>query len=169
MSLSLLANIPLGESCAVISISSPGNIPYVEFPPCTLRLTFSDLENPGRNGSMLDKLFLALDAGPAGRLGESYWRYRSEVKQAVVPFRRSHAISIYRFIQQVPDTVKTLYIHCDFGKSRSPAVALAIQHLFGCEILFKELKIAPNKFVTGVFAATQSREGWVSRQLTPVT
>jgi len=161
MSLSRLGNIRLGNRCAVISISSPGNIPYVDFPPHSLQLTFSDLENPGKHGTMLDKLAMALGKGPAGWLGEMYWRYRSEVKQAVVPFRRFLAVSIYHFVAQLPASIETLYIHCDFGKSRSPAVAVALQQLFGFELVFKEQNIAPNTYVTGVFTDVQARHGWV--------
>ncbi len=164
MSLSRLGNIPLGERCAVISISSPGNIPYVDFPTHTLQLTFSDLENPGKFGSILDRLMMALGNGPAGRFGEAYWRYQSEVKQAVVPFRRCHAVSIYHFVASLPASIETLYIHCDFGKSRSPAVAFALQRLFGCQLVFKEQNIAPNTFVTGVFAEVQARLGWAIHQ-----
>lgn len=148
----------------MISISSPGNIPYVDFPPHTLQLTFSDLENPGKHGAMLDKLFMALGKGPAGRLGELYWRYRNEVKQAVVPFRRCHAVSIYQFVTQLPESIETLYIHCDFGKSRSPAVGVALQRLFGCEVVFKEQNVAPNTFVTNVFADAQAHQGWALHQ-----
>lgn len=161
MSLSRLGNIPLGERCAVISISSPGNLPYVDFPTHTLQLTFSDLENPGKHGSILDRLIMAF---PAGRFGEAYWRYRSEVKQAVVPFRRCHAVSIYHFVERLPASIETLYIHCDFGNSRSPAVAFALQRIFGCELVFKEQNIAPNSFVTGVFADAQARQGWAMHQ-----
>jgi hypothetical protein len=164
MSLSRLGNIRLGDRCAVISISSPGNIPYVDFPPHTLQLTFSDLENPCKHGTMLDKLFMALGKGQAGQLGELYWRCRNEVKQAVVPFRRCLAESIYHFVAHLPASIETLYIHCDFGKSRSPAVGVALQRLFGCEVVFKEQNVAPNTFVTKVFADVQARYDWVKHQ-----
>lgn len=151
LSLSRLSNLVLDDTCAVISINSPGNEPFVDFQEHTLKLWFSDLDDPASAGTILDKLFIAMKYKLLSPFSEAYWHHRSQRKRAVVPFRYSQAALICQFIKTLPDTCQKLYIHCDYGKSRSVAVGKTLHQLFGIPVAFKEPDVNPNKLVTKVF------------------
>lgn len=151
LSLSRLSNLDLDNTSAVISINSPGNEPFIDFQEHTLKLWFSDFDDPASVGTALDKLFMAIHHRLISPLAEVYWHHRSQKKRAVVPFRDTHVEMICQFIKTLPDTCQKLYIHCDYGKSRSVAVAKELHLLFGIPVVFMEADVNPNKLVTKTF------------------
>ena len=63
-----------------------------------------------------------------------------------VLFSEKDAENIIDFVENLPEKVETLYVHCFLGKSRSPAVVKAICEKIGLN--FKESEnIKPNNFV----------------------
>lgn len=148
-SISRISTVNFTDTDAVISISSPGNLPFVNFPESTLILCFSDIEHPYKLLSIGER-FVLLGAflwRPIKVVCEMYWRRREEVKQALVPFRVSQVVCIERFIRALPIECRKLYIHCDFGRSRSAAVGAFLSEKYGLEVEYKEDGISANSWV----------------------
>jgi predicted protein tyrosine phosphatase len=129
--------LPALPSIAIISVTAP------ERPPANLngfdhvlRLTFDDVDflNPSSS--------------------------RSAQKKARQPFTPAQAQLLRAFINELPEIVETIVVHCEGGYSRSCAIALALHRMYGytvemdrlgkanasvVQILTNEIKINPPK------------------------
>lgn len=111
--------LPALPSIAVISITAPERPParIAEF-TYVLRLSFADID------------FLKPD------LTE---RARGKLAQA---FTDEQASVIRRFVESLPDDIRSVVIHCEGGYSRSCAVAVALHRLYGYLASFQHLSDA---------------------------
>lgn len=100
--------LPPLQTTAVISITAPGRPPAVlrEFGRL-LRLSFEDVD------------FLATN------LSE---RAASRVEHC---FTAQDALTIWRFVDDLPAEIHSIVIHCEGGHSRSCAIALALHDCYG--------------------------------------
>lgn len=111
--------LPRLASVAVISITAP------ERPPAALdgfehllRLSFADVDflNPAISTRAKDKLPHA--------------------------FKATHAEQIHSFVDQLPEHVSSIVVHCEGGFSRSCAVVLCLHKLYGYQVDLSELEQA---------------------------
>lgn len=127
-----LARKPFSEKTAVISIIDSDAFP-VEFmhkPEFLLRLAFDDME-PG--SGLLDELL------------REYAGFRNEYK--IIADGQAQAIA--EFAKAMHETAGQLICQCEFGQSRSAAVAAAVMEFFsgnGIDI-FADDRYSPNKYV----------------------
>jgi predicted protein tyrosine phosphatase len=62
-------------------------------------------------------------------------------------FNDDHAEEIVAFLNKVKNDIETLYISCDAGLSRSPAVAAAITAILGEDDMIYFIKYLPNNHI----------------------
>jgi predicted protein tyrosine phosphatase len=68
-----------------------------------------------------------------------YWKYRLDLEfydfskpyQDYIVFTPQHAHQILNFVNSLPLSVTTIYIHCRAGISRSATIGLYLQKMFG--------------------------------------
>lgn len=66
----------------------------------------------------------------------------------LVLFDRSHAKQIFDFVEQVKDKVDYLLVHCEAGKSRSPAIGGVLERAYiGSTNIFQHPNYRPNPLV----------------------
>jgi len=100
--------LPRLESVAVISVTAPGRpLASLDGFKRVLRMSFADVDfmNPELSARAKEKLADAF--GP------------------------EHAATIREFVEGLPDDVATVVVHCEGGYSRSCAIALGLQRLYG--------------------------------------
>lgn len=100
--------LPRIPTLAVVSITGPGRPPAkLDGIEHVLRLSFADID------------FLSPDLST---------RARASIKERFTP---EHAATIAAFVDDLPDAIRTVVVHCEGGYSRSCAVALALRHTHG--------------------------------------
>lgn len=116
--------LPRLPSVAVISITAPERPPAaLEGFEHLLRLSFADVDflNPEISARAKDKLPHA--------------------------FKATHAEQIRSFIDQLPEHVSSVVVHCEGGFSRSCAVVLCLHKLYGYQVDLSELEQANQSIV----------------------
>lgn len=73
-------------------------------------------------------------------------------------FNEGHAKSILDFVSKHKD--KTLLVHCEAGRSRSPAVAAAISKLLTDDDMIWFKNYTPNRYVYRVLMTYANTVGW---------
>jgi len=152
MSESRIANMDIRDY-AVISIGNPGSKRFFALPKNSLILNFSDIDEFGKEiGWLRSASIQYLWDGKNNfvkSLCKGYWSQIA--KQAkyrdVVPYLPQHAQELRSFVAGLTDNIKGIIVHCEFGKSRSPAVAMLLNRFFGYQVIFKEESIKPNSWV----------------------
>lgn len=73
----------------------------------------------------------------------------ADVTDGMDAFSLYHARKIAVFVDELPADIRRLYVCCDAGQSRSPAIAAAITRYFGCDhkVIWKNPKYRPNPHV----------------------
>lgn len=124
----LAERLPCLPNVAIVSITAPerklavlGEFDYV------LRLSFSDVDFLNTN----------LPSRAKNRLNQAFTIEQAEL--------------ICTFVQQLPELVCSIVIHCEGGYSRSCAVAMGLHQLFGYTTEVERLKEA-NPSVVKLFA-----------------
>lgn len=111
--------LPRLPAVAVISVTAPERPPAAldgfEF---LLRLTFEDV----------DFLSPTLSARAKGKLPRA--------------FTATQAAAIRDFVDNLPETILTIVVHCEGGFSRSSAVALSLHRLYGYRVEAEHLQKA---------------------------
>lgn len=102
--------LPRVASIAVISITSPDRPPADLDFEHMLRLSFADVDFLSRTPSR---------------------RARQKAEQAFTP---EQARLVLQFVEGLPDSVRTVIVHCEGGYSRSCAVVLGLHQLYGYEV-----------------------------------
>lgn len=112
--------LPLLESVAIISITAPEKLAAeLQAFPHILRLSFADVD------------FLAPEA-----LSK---RASAKLKNA---FTKEQAKQVRSFVEELPDSVRTVVVHCEGGYSRSTAVVRALNALYGYSVMDEQLEEA---------------------------
>ncbi|WP_454752632.1 hypothetical protein [Cupriavidus necator] len=127
--------LPRLGSVAVISVTAPGR------PPASLggfervlRQSFADVDfmNPDLSARAKEKLAYA--------------------------FLPEHAEAIREFVQELPAQVTTIVVHCEGGYSRSCAIALALNRLYGYSTEIERTAHA-NQSVANLLMQIHTRRG----------
>ncbi|MCP3710194.1 hypothetical protein M3I54_25050 [Paraburkholderia sp. CNPSo 3274] len=125
--------LPRLPSIAVISITAP------ERPPAdldgfehVLRLSFADV----------DFLNPSLSRRAAEKLGDA--------------FTAEQAQAIWSFVNDMPEEIVSIVVHCEGGYSRSCAIALGLHHVYGYRVEMEQLGQA-NPSVARVMTTGRSR------------
>lgn len=131
---------PLFEDVAMISITAPER-PLAQLPeyPFLLRMSFSDVD------------FLSAD------LSE---RAKAKLPNAMT---RQQAEEIIEFVRLLPESVKSLLVHCEGGFSRSCGVVAALGEIFNFTVEKKRLADA-NPSVKKLLLKTANGDGKVRRR-----
>jgi predicted protein tyrosine phosphatase len=106
------------ENVAMISITDPGTNAYFHYPwkDNLLRIYFEDL--------------CPIELEAIGR---------KDIIRTANFFSDNDAINIKKFIDQLPESIDTLYIHCRQGKSRSSALAKFIGKKINANVINKSI------------------------------
>ena len=161
---SIASTIPATPTVAMLSICNPGwPIPLDDGFGAVLRLEFSDVDDRAVPA------WRDAAAGLAHRLGradlERLALNRRNGGWPVVPFSCGDAAAIIDFVRTLPAEVRVLLIHCEYGKSRSRAVAEFLAdkgEAFGGTVLgdFRPLpdpSVVPNRRVARLLRAELAR------------
>lgn len=109
----------------IISINDTWDKPAFSDTPNILTLFFSDID-------------------------EEYYDMPENIQARLILFSDEHMRKIIDFINNM-DKERTLLVHCHAGISRSAAVALFVQALYGTEeefkLMFKQFDICPKRFI----------------------
>lgn len=127
--LEMISNFPFPSETAVISINDAGSpaVKMKKLPQYLLRLTFNDIDP--------DEIIIE------GDVADQIRKYGL--------FTEIHASKIAEFYHSYRSFVKLLICQCEFGQSRSAAVAAAIrEYASGTGIdIFADRRYYPNKHV----------------------
>lgn len=126
--------LPRLPSVAVISITAPERPPAVlDGFEHLLRLSFADVDflNPDISARAKDKL--------------------------PHTFKATHAEQIHSFIDQLPEHVSSIVVHCEGGFSRSCAVVLCLHKVYGYQVDLSELEQA-NPSIVKVLMQSSARK-----------
>jgi len=112
--------LPLLESVAVISITAPEKLPAeLQAFPHILRLSFADVD--------------FLSPGTLSRRASEKLKYA---------FTKDQVKKVRSFVETLPDSISTVVVHCEGGYSRSTAVVLALNALYGYAVMHEQLEDA---------------------------
>ncbi|OWY34851.1 hypothetical protein CEJ45_11215 [Herbaspirillum aquaticum] len=127
--------LPTLPGVAVISITAPEKPPaaLAEFTHI-LRLSFADV----------DFLSKEISSRAAKKLQDAFTRHQaSEVKQ---------------FVESLPLDIATIVVHCEGGFSRSCANAVALNKLYGYEVIQEQLHRANPSVVTTMLSVEPKKK-----------
>ena len=69
------------------------------------------------------------------------------VPRGIVPMNKQQAEQIWTFLAKHRQQAGAIVVHCEYGMSRSPAVAIGIARVLGGDASYIEAETQPNPFV----------------------